>query len=122
MAENATFSHLKQVSSSFMIANLSEFKENRGYGEALKRVLESQTILSATERAAYYELQGKANESSNVVKDQILDIVVILPFTNSSRTSLTSIPQNDFIYELYQGLEYGVEQMKLSGAKVNMMT
>ncbi|MCE7053212.1 amino acid ABC transporter substrate-binding protein [Algoriphagus sp. AGSA1] len=122
MAENATYEHLKQVSSSFMIANLSEYKDNRGYGEALKRVLESQTILSATERAAYYELQGKSNESANVVKDQVLDIVVILPFTNSSRTSLTSISQNDFIYELYQGLEYGVEQLKLGGARVNMLT
>ncbi|PZX55641.1 amino acid ABC transporter substrate-binding protein [Algoriphagus chordae] len=122
MAENATYENLKQVSVSFMIANLQEFKENKGYGEALKRVLESQSILSATERAAYYELQGKANESTNVVKDQILDIVVILPFTNSSRTNLSSIPQNDFVFELYQGLEYGVEQLKKSGTKVNMLT
>ncbi|WP_339863904.1 amino acid ABC transporter substrate-binding protein [uncultured Algoriphagus sp.] len=122
MAENATFENLKQVSASFMIAHLSEFKENKGYGEALKRVLESQSILSATERNAYYELQGKANESTNVVKDQVLDIVVILPFTNSSRTNLSSIPQNDFVFELYQGLEYGVEQLKLKGTQVNMLT
>ena len=122
MAENATYENLKQVSASFMIANLSEFKENKGYGEALKRVLESQTILSATERAAYYELQGKATENKNVVKDQVLDIVVILPFTNSSRSSLSSIPQNDFVFELYQGLEFGFEQLKKDGAKVNMLT
>ena len=122
MAENATYENLKQVSASFMIANLSEFKENKGYGEALKRVLESQTILSATERAAYYELQGKASENKNVVKDQVLDIVVILPFTNSSRTTLSSIPPNDFVFELYQGLEYGVAELKKSGTKVNMMT
>ncbi|RAI88360.1 ABC transporter substrate-binding protein [Algoriphagus yeomjeoni] len=122
MAENATYDNLKEVSVSFMIANLSEFKENKGYGEALKRVLESQSILSATERAAYYELQGKANESKNIVKDLVLDIVVILPFTNSSRTSLTSIPKNDFVFELYQGLEYGVEQLKRNGIKVNMLT
>lgn len=122
MAENATYENLKQVSASFMIANLSEFKENKGYGEALKRVLESQTILSATERAAYYELQGKATESEDVVKDLVLDIVVILPFTNSSRTNLSSIPQNDFVFELYQGLEFGVEQLKIKGTQVNMLT
>ncbi|MEB2777999.1 amino acid ABC transporter substrate-binding protein [Algoriphagus sp. D3-2-R+10] len=122
MAENATYENLKQVSVSFMIANLSEFKENKGYGEALKRVLESQSILSATERAAYYELQGKANESKNVVKDQVLDIVVILPFTSSSRANVSSISQNDFVFELYQGLEYGVEQLKLQGTQVNMLT
>lgn len=122
MAENATYENLRQVSVSFMIANLSEFKENKGYGEALKRVLENQTILSATERAAYYELQGKANEGKNVVKDQVLDIVVILPFSNSSRTNLSTISQNDFVFELYQGLEYGVEQLKQNGTKVNMLT
>lgn len=122
MAENASYENLKQVSVSFMIANLQEFKENKGFGEALKRVLESQTILSATEREAYYELQGKANENRNVVKDQVLDIVVILPFTNSSRTNLSSIPQSDFVFELYQGLQYGVEQLKKAGTKVNMLT
>lgn len=122
MAENASFENLKQVSVSFMIANLQEFKGNKGFGEALKRVLESQTILSATEREAYYELQGKANENINVVKDQVLDIVVILPFTNSSRTNLSSIPQSDFVFELYQGLQYGVEQLKKAGTKVNMLT
>lgn len=122
MAENATYENLRQVSVSFMIANLSEFKENNGYGEALKSVLENQTILSATERAAYYELQGKENESKNVVKDQVLDIVVILPFTNSSRTNLSTISQNDFVFELYQGLEYGVEQLKQNGTIVNMLT
>ncbi|SFB43364.1 ABC transporter substrate-binding protein [Algoriphagus aquimarinus] len=122
MAENATYDNLKQVSVSFMIANLQGFKGNKGFGEALKRVLESQTILSATERDAYYELQGKANENRNVVKDQVLDIVVILPFTNSSRTNLSSIPQSDFVFELYQGLQYGVEQLKKSGVKVNMLT
>ncbi|WP_339706317.1 amino acid ABC transporter substrate-binding protein [Algoriphagus aquimarinus] len=122
MAENASYENLKQVSVSFMIANLQEFKANKGFGEALKRVLESQTILSATEREAYYELQGKANENINVVKDQVLDIVVILPFTNSSRTNLSSIPQSDFVFELYQGLQYGVEQLKKAGTKVNMLT
>ncbi|TXE02668.1 ABC transporter substrate-binding protein [Algoriphagus aquimarinus] len=122
MAENASYENLKQVSVSFMIANLQEFKENKGFGEALKRVLESQTILSATEREAYYELQGKANENKNVVKDQVLDIVVILPFTNSSRTNLSSIPQSDFVFELYQGLQYGVEELKKAGTKVNMLT
>ncbi|PZX61098.1 substrate-binding family protein [Algoriphagus ratkowskyi] len=122
MAENATYENLKKVSVSFMIANLSEFKDNKGYGEALKDVLESQTILSAAERNAYYELQGKANETRKGVKDQILDIVVILPFTNSSRTNLSSIPQNDFVFELYQGLKYGVEQLEINGTKVNMLT
>src|SRR5690606_23994234 len=120
MAENATYENLKQVSSSFMLANLKEFKDNKGYGEALKRVLDTQTILSATEKAAYYELQGKSFENQNKVKDQVLDIVVILPFTNSSRTNLTSIPPNDFVFELYQGIEFRKEQLEQEGMKINL--
>ena len=58
LAENATFENLKKTSASFMVANLQEFKENKGFAAALKTVLESQTILSATERAAFYELQA----------------------------------------------------------------
>ena len=122
MAENATYEHLKQVSASFLVANMKDFKENAGYRAALKDVLESQSILSASERAAYYELQGKSSQANNVVKDQILDVVVILPFTNSSRSNLASIPQSDFVFELYQGIEFQKEQLESEGVKVNLVS
>lgn len=123
LAENASYENLKKTSASFLVANLQEFKENAGYRVALKTVLESQTILSATERAAYHELQGKAQETtSTVTKDQILDIVVILPFTNSNTASITSVSPSDFVFELYQGIEFGVEQLKTSGQKINLIT
>ncbi len=105
-----------------MVANLQEFKGNAGYRVALKTVLESQTILSATERAAFHELQGKAQESSNVVKDQTLDIVVILPFTNSNSASITQVSPSDFVFELYQGVEFGVAQLRAAGQKIKLTT
>jgi tetratricopeptide (TPR) repeat protein len=123
LAENASYENLKKTSASFLVANLQEFKENAGFRVALKTVLESQTILSSTERAAYHELQGKAQETtSTVAKDQILDIVVILPFTNSNTASITSVSPSDFVFELYQGIEFGVEQLKASGQKINLIT
>ncbi|UZD22691.1 ABC transporter substrate-binding protein [Algoriphagus halophytocola] len=123
MAENATYENLKQVSSSFMVANMEEFKENAGFRAALKDVLESQNILSATERAAYYELQGNSTEAStNAVKDQILDVVVILPFTNSDRTNLAGISPSDFVFELYQGIEFQKEKLEQEGVKVNLIS
>lgn len=122
MAENATFEHLKQSSSSFMISNLKEFKDNAGYTAALASVLESQTILSATERAAYYELKGKADANENRVKDGILDIVVILPFTNSNAASISNVSSTGFVFELFQGIEFGIEQLKQSGVKVNLQS
>ncbi len=123
MAENASFEYLKKTSASFMVANLQEFKDNAGYRMALKIVLEAQTILSATERAAYYELEGKRQETtSSIVKDPVLDIVVILPFTNSTSASITNVSPSDFVFELYQGVELGVEQLRASGQKVNLLT
>jgi len=122
LAENASFENLKKTSASFMVANLKEFKENAGYRVALKTVLEAQTILSSTERAAYYELQGKSEETSGSVKDQILDIVVILPFTNSNSASITNVSPSDFVFELYQGLKFGVDQLRASGQKINLIT
>lgn len=122
LAENASFENLNQVSSSFLIANLQEFKDNEGYKAALGRVLESQSILSASERAAYYELQGKKISQTAKSKDDILDIVVILPFTNSPSSSLSSVSTTDFVYELYRGIELGVEQLRIQGKKVNLLT
>lgn len=122
MVENASFEHLKQVSSSFLIGNLQEFKGSEGYKAALGRALEKQSILSPIERAAYYELQGKAAEDLNRVKDDVLDIVVILPFTSSNRGNIAGISTSDFVYELYQGIEFGVAQLKERGEKVNLVT
>ena len=122
LAENASFDHLKQVSSSFMIGNLQKFKGNEGFKAALGSALKKQSILSPTERAAYYELQGKAAEGPSRVKDDVLDIVVILPFTSSNTGNITGISTSDFVYELYQGIEFGVAQLKAKGEKVNLVT
>ncbi|WP_296704984.1 ABC transporter substrate-binding protein [Algoriphagus sp.] len=122
MAENATFENLKKTSASFMVANLQEFKENKGYAAALKTVLESQTILSASERAAYYELQGNAGGGMNAVKDMVLDFVVILPFTTSPSASASSIDQSSFIFELYQGINFAVNRLKEEGKQVTLHT
>lgn len=122
LAEDATFENLKKTSASFMVANLQEFKENKGFGAALKVVLESQTILSATERAAYYELQGKRADSQNQVKDLVLDIVVILPFTGSGPSSISAIDPSNFVFELYQGIDFAVSRLKEEGKEVTLKT
>ncbi|MEN2283197.1 amino acid ABC transporter substrate-binding protein [Algoriphagus sp. SE2] len=122
LAENATFENLKNTSASFMVANLQEFKENKGYAAALKAILESQTILSATERAAYYELQGNAGGGMNSVKDMVLDFVVILPFSTSPSAAASSIDQSSFIFELYQGINFAVNRLKEEGKQVTLHT
>jgi hypothetical protein len=52
----------------------------------------------------------------------VLDIVVILPFTSSGSSAISSIGYTDFMFELYQGIEIGIEQMRKEGQKINMTT
>ncbi len=121
LAANATFENLKNESPSFMVSNLREFKNNPGYGAAMRIVLESQTILSASERAAYYELQDYGS-SANAVKDDVLDVVLILPFTNSAGKSVSNITETDFVFELYQGIDVAIQELKNQGTKVSLTT
>lgn len=121
LAAKATFENLKSESPSFMVTNLGEFKDNPGYGAVMKVVLEGQTVLSATERAAYYELQGLGS-SNKKIKDEVLDIVVILPFTNSNSASVLNISENDFVFELYQGIELANQELQNQGVKVSLNT
>ena len=123
LAESASFEFLKKTSVSFLLGNLQEFKGNEGYRVALKTQLESQSILSATEKAAFYELEGKRQEANqNTIKDEVLDIVMILPFTNPNTTSISALMSSDFVFELYQGLQFGVNKLKESGKKINLLT
>ena len=119
-AFNATFEFMRKSTASYLVANLDEFKTNEGYTAALAEVLQKQTIMSASEIAALKQI--KATSSKTVVKDEVLDLVVILPFTGSGTSSVSSIGFTDFIFELYQGIEFGVDQLKTEGQKVNLMT
>ncbi|MHA7128910.1 ABC transporter substrate-binding protein [Algoriphagus namhaensis] len=117
-AENATFINLKEQSPSFLVNHLKEFKDNAGYRAALRVALDKSTILSATERAAYYELNSVSN-SGEKVDDLVLDLVVILPFSESGQGSIS--PES-FVYELYQGIEMGIASLRSQGVKVKVST
>lgn len=118
---NLTFEYLKNATSSFLVANLDEFKSNEGYVSALAAVLQKQTIMSASEIEAL-NLIKTSNKSKNVVKDEVLDVVLILPFTGVNSSSVSGISYSDFMFELYQGIEIGVDQMKKEGQKVTLST
>lgn len=117
LSANVSYEYLRTESPSFMISNLQEFKSNPGFAAAMKVVLEGKTILSATERAAYYELKGFGESEVNKVKDEVLDVAVILPFTNGSNASITGA---DFVYELYQGIEFARKQLNAQGVKITL--
>lgn len=118
---NLSFEYLSKATASFLVANLSEFKANEGYTAALATVLQKQTIMSASEIDALNQIRS-ANSGKNVVKDEVLDIVLILPFTGVNASTVSGIGYTDFMFELFQGIELGVEQMKKEGQKVSFTT
>lgn len=123
LAESASFEYLKKTSVSFLIAHLQEFKENEGYRAALKSELAAQSILSTTEKTTLVQLnKSKRMASLKNPNDQVLDVVVILPFTNANSPAISNLSNTDFLVELYQGLTYGLSKLKESGKKINLIT
>ena len=118
----ATFEFLKDATASYLVANLQAFKENEGYARALAVVLQKQSIMSASEIAALKQIQATSPAKKSNVKDDVLDLVVILPFTGSGTASISGIGFSDFMFELYQGIELGVDQLKAAGQRVNLVT
>ncbi len=115
LGANVSYEYLRNESPDFMVSNLKEFNSNPGYTAAMKVVLEGKTILSATERAAYYELKGLGESTPNKVANDVLDIALILPFTNGSNAAISG---SDFVFELYQGIEFARKQLANQGVKI----
>ena len=119
-AYNASFEFLKGATPSFLITNLEEFKTNEGYTAAVAKVLEEKAVMSASERMALNQVLKSGVKG--LPKDEILDLVVILPFTNGQSQAISSLGATDFMLELYQGIEAGVKQLKAQGVQINMNT
>ncbi len=123
-AQKASFDFLKEGSLSFLVSNLQKFEDNKGYMLALKQQMENKAILSADEKALYYELQskklneGKANQKSG--DNGELDIAIILPFNQQGRSGVNRLQQNNFVFELYQGLNFAINELKQNGISINV--
>lgn len=121
-AYNASYQYLLKTSSSYLVANLEEFKANEGYTAAMAAVLQKQTIMSASELDALKKIRAATPVSRPGPKDEVLDIVVILPFTGTSGGSVANVNSSDFVFELYQGIEFEIDQLRAAGKNVNLMT
>ncbi|WP_166637222.1 ABC transporter substrate-binding protein [Algoriphagus boseongensis] len=119
-AYNASYEFASKTSPSFLVTNLEEFKTNEGYTAALAFVLQSKSIMTAGEREAL-KMISESGKNPVIAKDEILDIVVIFPFTSGS-SAVSGMASNDFLFELYQGIEMGVEDLKRQGVKVTLQS
>ncbi|WP_439474299.1 ABC transporter substrate-binding protein [Algoriphagus formosus] len=114
------YKYLVQQSPDFLVRNLKEYQDIPAFTAALSTVLNKKTVLSADEKSLYYELRGQGENWStgNTVKNDILDLVVILPFSSGTQ----SPDPESFIFELYEGILLGIDQLKSEGMRVSIST
>ena len=118
--DRATFSYLQNTSSNFLITNLEQFKENEGFTAALVYVLQQKSIMSASERSTLNQLIQSGVQPA--LKDKVLDVVVILPFTTSAEQDISLMESTNFLLELYQGIELEVARLKANGVAIQLHT
>ncbi|MFC3417748.1 hypothetical protein [Algoriphagus hitonicola] len=121
--QDMVYDFLVQSSTDFMTRNIREFQDIPGYRAALSTVLNQKNVLSSDERSLYYELKGMGiTGTDQKTQDGILDLVVILPFTDVSNSRSRNLDPSSFTYELFQGIRFGVSELEKEGIKVNLMS
>jgi ABC-type branched-subunit amino acid transport system substrate-binding protein len=126
-AENASYNFLKDASVSFLTRNMRKFNDNKGYMLALRNQIEKQAVMSSEEQAIYNQIKNidLGMEGGNIIPQKnnaTLDIAVILPFNYSGGKGVDNLGSNNFIFELYQGLNFAFENLKASGTPINLKT
>jgi len=119
-ANRATFEYLQNSSPSFLITHLDEFQENQGFTAALAYGLHRKSIMSASERNTLNQLIQSGTRSE--LKDKVLDVVLILPFTTSSEQVISNLESSNFLFELYQGISLEVATLKAQGEAIQLHT
>ena len=116
----ASFEYLQSTSSDFLITHLEEFKQNQGFTAALAYVLQKKASMSASERNTLNQILK--SDTQEILKDKVLDVVVILPFTTSAEQDISLIESTSFLLELYQGIELEVARLKEEGVAIQLHT
>jgi hypothetical protein len=116
----ATFTYFQSDSLEWRIMPpLNELMDNQGLTSAMAYGLLKKPILSAEERGILNQLIQSGAEPA--VKDKVLDVVVILPFTSSPGQEISSLESN-FVMELYQGIALQVASLKSTGVGIQLHT
>ncbi len=117
----ATFAYLQSASSNFLITPpLNELRDNQGFTAALAYVLQKKPILTSEERGVLNQLIQSGAQPA--LKDKILDVVVILPFTSSSDQTISDLESNNFLLELYQGIALEAASLRSKGVAIQLHT
>ncbi|SMD46379.1 ABC-type branched-chain amino acid transport system, substrate-binding protein [Aquiflexum balticum DSM 16537] len=124
-AEKASYNYLQNVSVSFLVSNLSKFQRNSGYLLVLKEQLEKQSLMSSDEKLVYQKLRNISTGEPVVENNknmQVLDIAMVLPFNYSGGSGVQSFNSGNFVFELFQGINFALKEFKNKGVKINVKT
>jgi hypothetical protein len=117
----ATFSYFQSDSLNWkLMPPLNELMDNQGFTAALAYGLQKKSILSAEERGILNQILQSGTQG--ILKDKVLDVVVILPFTTSGDQDISLIESTNFLLELYQGIELEVARLKAEGVAIQLHT
>lgn len=117
----------KNATVSFMVAHWNAFKGNEGYVRALEEKLKAQTVLTSSEKQILNELKGITNgngakASMDRIVNNTLDVAIVLPFNYQGGSGVRNIKGNNFVFELYQGIDLALKDAKKNGVDINVMT
>ncbi|MCM0041137.1 MAG: hypothetical protein NBV61_00080 [Algoriphagus sp.] len=117
----ATFAYFQSDSLKWRIMpSLSEFMDNQGFTAALAYNLQKKPILSSEERGILNQLIQSGAQPA--LKDKVLDVVVIFPFTSNQEQAILTLESTNFLLELYQGIALEVASLRSKGVAIQLHT
>ncbi|EON75005.1 LysM-repeat protein and domain [Lunatimonas lonarensis] len=129
-AFRASYYFLKQVPVSVLMLQVPTYEENLGLVYALREKLIAQPSLSSQEgevldRIRHVRLPGEGDVSMVPAArevNQVLEIAVVLPFNFNGGSGVRNLGANNFVFELYRGIMFGVEEARSQGHRIEIKT
>lgn len=127
-AYRASYDFLQHASTSVLIVNLPNYEANKGLVLALRNQLAKRTVLSAGEQEVLDRIRNidlsstEANTASKRELNQTLEVAVVLPFNYTGGSGVGNLGENNFVFELYQGIHFAAEEAKQQGLSLIIRT
>src|SRR5690606_28160520 len=128
-AYRASYDFLQHASTSVLIVNLPTYETNKGFVLALRNQLANRTVLSAGEQEAFDRIKSvdfssttEEATSSKRELNQTLEVAVVLPFNYTGGSGVRNLGDNNFVFELYQGIHFAAEEARQKGLSLIIRT
>jgi hypothetical protein len=128
-AYRASYDFLQHASTSVLIVNLPNYETNKGLVLALRNQLANRTVLSAGEQEVFDRIKSvdfssttEEATSSKRELNQTLEVAVVLPFNYTGGSGVRNLGDNNFVFELYQGIHFAAEEARQKGLSLIIRT